>query len=256
MMKQYRKWRLAAVVAICISLASTGCTIGPATPGEARPVAAKAYLAPTSERQPEAASSPTSTAAPITTKSSANPVADPEPIYFSGAGQYVTEAIRISRGIVRIVSSHSGGSNFIVKLLDADTGEMVELVTNEIGSYDGTTVIGLETGDYVFDVDADGPWRVTVEQPRNAPVVTDTEFTGYGAQAIGPIRLKSGLVRFTTSHDGSSNFIVWLLESDGDQADLIANEIGPFEGTSSSASNGGRYWLSVAAEGNWTLSIS
>ena len=52
--------------------------------------------------------------------------------------------------------SHSGSSNFIVKVLST------------IGDYDGVVAFEVEeNGEYVLDVDADGSWSADIEQPTD-----------------------------------------------------------------------------------------
>lgn len=59
--------------------------------------------------------------------------------------------------------SHDGSSNFIVWLMD-DQGNKVELLANEIGSFDGSTAISITTpGTYLLDVDSDGNWKASIE---------------------------------------------------------------------------------------------
>jgi hypothetical protein len=42
----------------------------------------------------------------------------------------------------------------------------VELLVNEIGSFDGSKAIGIDApGLHLLDIQADGDWTITVEQP-------------------------------------------------------------------------------------------
>jgi len=43
--------------------------------------------------------------------------------------------------------------------------------------------------------------------------------------------LDKGLARFEMTHDGDHNFIVWLLNDEGDQIDILVNKIGEFDGS-------------------------
>ncbi len=83
------------------------------------------------------------------------------------------------------------------------------------------------------------------------------EFSGHGNEATQPFRLDSGLIRCSYTHDGESNFIVYLLDSQGDAVALLANEIGACEGSSAdSIRNAGDYLLSVDGDGNWTITLT
>ena len=43
--------------------------------------------------------------------------------------------------------------------------------------------------------------------------------------------LNEGLKTFTMKYDGSENFIVWMVDDQGNKVDLLANEIGSFDGS-------------------------
>src|SRR5680860_120668 len=50
--------------------------------------------------------------------------------------------------------------------------------------------------------------------------------SGQGQQASDKFTLGSGLAVFQLTHNGSSNFGVWLKDSKGQNVELLANEIG------------------------------
>jgi PKD repeat protein len=83
---------------------------------------------------------------------------------FSGSGQQVTALFRLTAGLAIFRMTHTGNSNFIIVLED-DTGDWVELLVNEIGSFNGATSVHIEdTGWFMLDISADGAWTVTIEQ--------------------------------------------------------------------------------------------
>ncbi len=108
-----------------------------------------------------------------------------------------------------------------------------------------------------MDISADGSWTITIEQPRPSyasPV--PKMLKGTGQQASEMFYLDTGLARFEMTHDGDRNFIVWLLNDEGDQIDLLVNKIGEFDGSKAvSIRKGGNYLLSISADGNWEISI-
>jgi len=60
--------------------------------------------------------------------------------------------------------THTGSSNFYIWLED-DTADLVDLLVNKIGSFDGSTSVHIEdTGWFMLDISADGAWTVTIEQ--------------------------------------------------------------------------------------------
>lgn len=159
---------------------------------------------------------------------------------------------------LKFTMSHSGSSNFAIWLMDATTGQKKELAVNEIGSYEGSRYFSTAPGRYVLDVSADGAWSVTIEQPKpTTGAAVPIDLTGTGDTAVQPLQLSSGLRRFTMTHDGSSNFAVWLIDSAGNKKDLLANEIGAWEGEKAvGITKTGVHYLDVTADGAWTIRVA
>lgn len=83
------------------------------------------------------------------------------------------------------------------------------------------------------------------------------ELNGYGNLLTNPIYLSEALTVFTMSYLGNSNFIVWLIDSSGQQVELLINEIGRGSGSISVyISEEGPYRLDVAADGEWSIYYS
>jgi autonomous glycyl radical cofactor GrcA len=232
-------------------------------------VAAVIFAGCVEEETPVPTPSPTATPLPKTTPTPEVPTAThtpeptpaqeptPEPIALSGTGQKATSKFSLEKGLSIFRMTHDGDSNFAVWLLD-DEGDKVELLVNEIGEFDGSKAVGIKKqGDYIFDIGADGRWTITIEQPRpsSAPSVPKT-LKGKGQQASEVFSLDKGLARFEMTHDGDSNFAVWLLDDEGDKVELLVNEIGEFDGSKAvSISKGGIYLLDISADGNWGIAI-
>lgn len=85
------------------------------------------------------------------------------PKTLSGRGQQASEFITLNSGLKTFKMKHTGQGNFGIWLLDS-SGEKVELLVNEIGSFDGSKAIGISTsGIYILDISADGEWSVSIE---------------------------------------------------------------------------------------------
>lgn len=241
---------LIAVVAIVAAVIFAGCV------EEETPVSTPSPTAtplPKTTPTPEA---PTATPTPEPT-SIPTPTPIPEPITLSGTGQEATSKFSLETGLSIFRMTHDGDSNFGVWLLD-DEGDKIELLVNEIGEFDGSKAVGIKKqGDYILDISADGRWAITIEQPRpsSAPSVPKT-LKGKGQQASEVFYLDKSLARFEMTHDGDSNFAVWLLDDEGDKVELLVNEIGEFDGSKAvSIRNSGIYLLDISADGNWEISI-
>lgn len=176
---------------------------------------------------------------------------------FSGNGSGITATFELQEGLALFATTHSGESNFITHLLDSE-GETVEYLTNEIGDYSGVSVGRADDdGTYLLNVDADGAWTIEITQPR--PTTGDTvpyTATGSSDDVVGPIYLSSGLHTLEMSHEGDWNFIVHLVDLDGNTVEYIANEIGQVDFTQAiGVDEAGVYYLSVVGDTSWSVSI-
>ena len=89
--------------------------------------------------------------------------------------------------------------------------------------------------------------------PLPAPVAL--ALSGRGQQATAKFTLPAGLVVFEMKHDGKSNFIVHLLNDQGQQVTgSLVNAIGTFDGSKAvQIPKMGTYLLDIAADGNWSI---
>lgn len=86
-----------------------------------------------------------------------------EPFTLEGVGQKATEKFTLKKGLAVFEMTHTGSSNFIVDLLD-DTGTSIELLVNEIGTFEGSKAVKIpKDGTHLLDIDADGQWTVTIK---------------------------------------------------------------------------------------------
>jgi hypothetical protein len=106
----------------------------------------------------------------------------------------------------------------------------------------------------------------TVDDATKCPTpesVTEVKtFSGESADVTDQFYLKQGLVLITGHYVGSSNFIVQLIDSNGDNTDLIFNEIGDYDGKhATQIKKDGYYRLGVEGivgwnkGGSWSVKI-
>lgn len=177
---------------------------------------------------------------------------------FSGSGQTVTDAFGAGY-FTAFVFEHDGESNFIVELIDDDSGDTVDILVNQIGSVSGAVGIGLAEGEYVLDVDADGDWSIELGEPY-APDehygVPPASVSGQGHDVYGEVEV-DGRVTVSAQHDGESNFIVRAYDeanTRGIADEIIFNELGEFEGETSVQLEG-LFYITVEADGDYEIEI-
>jgi hypothetical protein len=91
-----------------------------------------------------------------------------------------------------------------------------------------------------------------VEEPK--PIT----FSGSGPQATRLFQLEPGLTVIRMTHQGNANFIVDLLNENGNSVAPmgVANVIGPFQGsTPVQIPRGGQHLLDVQADGQWQIVV-
>ena len=189
--------------------------------------------------------SPTPTATPTQTTTVTPTTAVPwNKVTYSGSGSTVLD-IQTPSGVPGVVKlTHTGRRNFIVWGLDSSFAKK-DLLGNEIGTYSGTKFL-TTSAITKLEITADGSWTVEVDTASSSREVVSST-TGRGDEVLrfgGPV----GAYRFT--HDGSSNFVVWLYSSNGRMVDLLVNEIGSYDGTV--VVPAGAY-MSVESDGNWSI---
>jgi hypothetical protein len=92
----------------------------------------------------------------------------------------------------------------------------------------------------------------TTETSTTEPV----KFSGTGRQASEKFTLQQGLAIFRVNYEGESNFVVSLMNSEGEEVQTLFNEIGAYEAARGFAINkAGEYLLNVQARGPWTFTI-
>lgn len=177
-----------------------------------------------------------------------------------GSGYGVSDDFELLDGLVAFVYEHDGESNFLVQVLDAETGGILDVVANENGTVTGAAAEPAAAGEYTLEVTADGDWEIVIVQPsppqqavRTPPVATEDS----GSGVVGPVALTGGET-LTASHDGGSNFIVEVfddLASTAEDIELAVNQIGAVDDAATSLSLEELVWVDVTADGNWSLSI-
>ena len=95
-----------------------------------------------------------------------------------------------------------------------------------------------------------------MRQPRPQDTPETRSFSGPGDRATSMFRLSSGLKKVSATHQGEDNFVVYILDSTGEEVDLVANEIGTANVSSTlTVPEDGLYLFVVEADGPWTIKV-
>lgn len=180
---------------------------------------------------------------------------------FEGTGSASTDEFELDDGFVAFEFEYAEEGNFMVDLVDAESGERDPLITM-VGPVDGTMGIGISAGTYSLSVSASADWSLAVGQPgvpeehlRSPPVLIENE----SHETIGPIEV-DGRVTFSASHDAEGHFVAMFHEVDETRRNgtILFNQVGGppavFEGETD-ATLSGVGWVDVAATGNYEIEI-
>ena len=186
--------------------------------------------------QPPTTTAPTTTAPPTTVA----------PVTYQGSGDFI-QSITLPDPVSNAAVTHAGSANFVVKADDANLGSL-DLLVNTIGNYQGTVL--LPDGTANLEISADGPWTVVISPAATARSFSSGPITGHGDDVI--IYLGDTKPAAIT-HTGQSNFVVKAYPTSGGSADLLVNEIGPYNGT---VRFPGSSLVVITADGDWTITVS
>lgn len=180
-----------------------------------------------------------------------------EVIGLEGEGRQATRKFELQQGLAILRVEHEGSSNFVVRLLDSK-GREGQTLFNQIGEFAGTRGFEIrEPGQYLLDVQADGPWKVEIVQPQ--PKTDDRNpqrYQGKGYDVTPFVTLDEGLAVFKLKHGGKSRFSAYLVDAQGRELAQLTNVLGAFDGsTPVRIEKPGVYFLNVAGDGDWAIEL-
>jgi hypothetical protein len=180
-----------------------------------------------------------------------------QPTCLSGRGDRASKKFALKQGLVIWKITHTGESNFQIRLLD-EGGNEVNFPLNRIGRYDGSQAGHIRrSGNYRLQVTADGDWSVSIDQPRpeTAPD-SPISLSGKAPQGTEFFTLSKGLHVFETSHKGSGIFRVQLLNASGQRIEQITGVVGNYDGSRAiKIEQTGIYLMNIVADGDWSVSV-
>ena len=124
---------------------------------------------------------------------------------------------------------------------------------SECSSFDKQTRTCVDLNECNSDLDKPSEsQKCTIVIVEPSPI----DIPGKGMEATSKFKLEEGLAIFEMKHHGSSNFIIALLDSQGNRVESLVNEIGRFDGSKAiKIDDAGVYLLTIDADGEWEVSI-
>ena len=92
---------------------------------------------------------------------------------------------------------------------------------------------------------------------RGTPSTSAFSFEGEGSDETTTFTHAPGYARLSYTHSGTGPFMVWILDGNGNELDLLVDEIGPVsDWVEVEFDEWGLYMIGVDADGEWTVSIT
>ncbi|WP_312912426.1 polysaccharide deacetylase family protein [Natronosalvus caseinilyticus] len=172
---------------------------------------------------------------------------------FDGDGSTTSDSFDLSEGI--LVGDVSADGEFVARLQSSDDNLADDLLVQTAGGADGESMMVVGGGSYELDVEADGEWEISLDQPEvHADDLTDVpnSASGSGPSFVGPLWTENDL-SLQVTHGGDGMFIVDGWGADGSWEQLV-KQSGEFDGSRSYAA-ANVCWIDVEADGDWSLEI-
>ena len=168
------------------------------------------------------------------------------PPSYSGYGDSVVK-VSANYCMATVKASYSGGSNFVIWSLNSDK-EQVDLLVNTIGSYSGTTLMGVDDDVAYLKITASGSWHIELGSPWQAPQVKKGK--KYSGDAVMMFD-KDNVDIFKFKANGTGNIVLRGYNAAITSSDLLVNDIG---NSSGEYINSGYCLFEVISDGTWSVS--
>ncbi|WP_394215258.1 hypothetical protein [Brachybacterium vulturis] len=172
-----------------------------------------------------------------------------EPQSFSGTGAEVVILEPLGEDFFFATVTHDGSRNVALWSVD-ENGQDLDLMVNQIGTYEGQVALNFREDPAAIRVEADGNWTIDLVPLSDAPRWDgESAYEGTGDSIVLVGDVADGLTPVTLTHDGERNFAIWAWGES--YPDLIVNDIGAYDGTTLLPD--GSVALQVSADGNWSI---
>lgn len=206
---------------------------------------------------------------------------------------FATDPFDLEQGLAIVKMTHQGEGSFVVNLLSAEQGEneatpeRLEFfgdrenggragaalpLADNAGSVNVSRAVPVPiSGKHLFDVKADGPWTIQVEQPYPSEAPEPTRFSGDDDSATPFFQLSSGPKTINVTNPVGVKFAVLLRDVNGNEITRILGDETDRTGQEGQSdqedqtstissqvdiSEDGIYVFDVRANNLWTVEIS
>ena len=182
--------------------------------------------------------------------------ATPQPLVLSGTSFANTSFTVPASGAVMVKMDYQGTDNFVVKITNEVGG--VTTLANQIGTWSGTTALGLPAGTYQLGITSFGSWTLTIWTTPHWPTGGSIALplSGTGTNVL-PFTDPGGSTTFAVRYYGNGSSVFRLLRDDGSLVAFLGNQvIGAWAGNVNEQLAPGNYLLAVDSSGPWTVGIT
>ncbi len=199
---------------------------------------------------------------------------------------FATDPFALESGLAIVEMTHQGEGDFVVNLLSAKQEETVPksqpmefsgdpsegegteaafALAKGTGPANVSKAVHIPTaGEHVFDVKADGPWAIRVEQPHPSSAPETTSFSGEGDTVTSFFELSNGPKQVTMTNPLKTKLDISLLDKDGNKVgSALAHQTDQAErdpptdvSTTVDIAEDGIYLFDIQTDGLWTIEIA
>lgn len=187
---------------------------------------------------------------------------------FNGEGKKLVGPVALKEGLVVLkVKNQTGPNNNFGVNVYADENDNGTLESGEgyTGSYisvgyenaevfDGAIAFKSNGGRYFADIDG-GRWQVTFVPAEKlaVPAPAPTSFSGKGIQVTDKFYLPSGEYKFQTTNKSGGNFIIKMIDENGNSTGRLVNQVDDYEGDFTVKNVFDGNYVFAITGGDWTI---
>lgn len=207
-----------------------------------------------------------------TSKSEVNSASSQTPsqdeIVFNGEGKKLVGSVTLKEGLVILKAKNQSGPNstFGVDVYSDEngngtleagegyTGRYINVGYEQAEVFDGALAFKSDGGKYFFDVDG-GRWQITLvpSEKLTEPAPAPSTFSGKGIQVTNKFYLPAGEYSFRATNKGGGNFIINMVDENGNSTGRLVNKISDYEGDFTVKNVFDGNYVFTVMGGDWTI---